>query len=493
VDVERYLDGLAAVLGASETLSESHLRRVYAIFAVLNVPPEPRLRFLKRLSRSSRGKRITLPRWEDDRWRFSFAKDALTLAREGGGQVHERIERLQSALGLTGEELEVLWLWIRWEDRICLQIREGNLRVSFAIDPGGLFAHVATSVPLTALFLTGTRCAFAAAGIPRGPTRLHKNRLLIALTSSTAGVAAARRFTKAAQPGNRRLPAEEPRAEELDRANAQLTKAVDRYLDMVSSDAVMPATERRISLPVRAVLERLHEQDRLLERSERRQEKPEAQERRRARGLVQKLGEFANADINRSGEAAVYWEHELLRLAPNFYPRASLRASLNELRREIDAILRRIALSDSWSGSDAFLKLWSNPGWNPPRRDRSGFDTFAEHDMASDRTGIASTVEPISIHLQWDWSGDEVERQRVPAGPRDSLLLALDDAIALLGRDLRVRLCPVCRLLFVPSKRQLYWPDGCKQKANEFLRDKEQRNRRRRERYGSSPLATRRA
>jgi hypothetical protein len=208
--------------------------------------------------------------------------------------------------------------------------------------------------------------------------------------------------------------------------------------------------------------------------------------------LVRKLVEFANADRTASGEAAVYWEHELLRLAPNFYPRASLRASLDELRREIDAILRRVALSDSWSGSDAFLKLWSNPGWNPPRRDRSGFDTFAERDMANDRTGIASTVEPISTHLQWDWSSDEVERQCVPAGPRDSLLLALDDAIVFLDRDLKVRLCPVCRLLFVPSKRQLYWPDGCKRKANEFLRDKEQRNRRRRERYASPPLLARR-
>ena len=72
--VDRYLNGLGVALSSSESLSEKQLRRVYEIFAVLNVPAEQRVRFLTLVSRPSRIDRIRLPSWDDDCWRVSFAR-----------------------------------------------------------------------------------------------------------------------------------------------------------------------------------------------------------------------------------------------------------------------------------------------------------------------------------------------------------------------------------------------------------------------------------
>jgi hypothetical protein len=483
---DRYLNGLGVALSSSEALSEKQLRRVYEIFAVLNAPAEQRVRFLRLLSRASPTRRITLPRWDDESWRISFAKDALTLARGGGGKPHQRIERLQGGLGLELRELEILWRFVRWDDDLCERIRKGNFRLAPELEPAALLADAATvGVSLPGLFLTSTRAAFAAAGVPRGPARLRPNPLLIALTSSIGGVPAASRFVKTVRTGSQRLPSGEPRAEELNRPVAQVKKAVHRYLTMLESDAVA-VTDTRLPHAVRVLLAELYRQDRLLEGPEARHEDPEKQRERRAQDLVEKLVEFANADLGHSNASAPLWEATLLALIPNFYPQANFRASLQELQREVSRILRQIALADRWANSEAFFRLWSNPSWNPPRKDQSGSEYFAERDLANDRTGIASTGEPISMYFQWSWDATQVERQRVPIGPRDSLLVAFDDAVALLGPALKVRLCPVCRCLFVPSKRQRYWPEACKQRANEFLRDRQERNRLRRERYALS-------
>jgi hypothetical protein len=481
--VDRYLSGLGVALSSSEPLSEKQLRRVYEIFAVLNVSAEQRLWFLRRLSRASPIRRITLSRWDDDNWRISFVKDALTLARGGGGKLHQRIERLQRSLGLEPREFEILWRFVRWDDDLCERIRKGNFRLVPELEPAALLADAATvGVSLPGLFLTSTRAAFAAAGVPRGPARLHPNPLLTGLTASIGGIPAASRFVKVVRVGSQRLPSGEPRAEELDRPVAQVKRAVDRYLHILESDAAT-VTNTRISHPVRALLVELYRQDRLLEGPDARHQDPEKQRRRRARDLVEKLVDFANADLGNPNVSLPLWEATLLALIPNFYPQADFRATLQELQREVSRILRQTALADHWSDSEAFFRLWSNPNWNPPRRDQSGFEFFAERDLANDRTGVASTGEPVSMYLQWSWDTAQVERQRVPIGPRDSLLVAFDDAVALLGSTLKVRLCPVCRRLFVPSKRQLYWPEDCKQRANECLRDHEKRNRRRRERY----------
>jgi hypothetical protein len=484
--VNRYLKGLGVALNSSEALSEKQLRRAYEIFAVLKVPADQRLRFLRLLSRASRARRITLPRWDDDSWRISFAKDALTLARGTGGKLHQRIERLQRNLELDLRELEILWRFVRWDDELCERIREGNFRLASELEPAALLADAATvGVSLPGLFLTSTRAAFAAAGVPRGPARLRPNPLLIGLTASIGGVPAASRFVKTVRAGSQRMISGEPRAKELRRPVAQVKKAVDRYLGMLESDAVT-VTETRFPHSVRALLRELYRQDRVLEGPEARHEDPEKQRRRRAQDLVKKLVEFANADLGNPDGSAPLWEATLLALIPNFYPQADFRASLQELQREVSRILRQVALADRWCNSDAFLRLWSNPSWNPPRKDRLGFEFFAERDLANDRTGIASTGEPVSMYLQWSWDTAQVARQRVPIGPRDSLLVAFDDAVALLDRTLTVRLCPVCRRLFVPRKRQLYWPNHCKQRANEFLRDHETRNRIRRELYAKT-------
>jgi hypothetical protein len=450
---------------------------------VLNVPAEQRLGFLQRLSRASPVRRITLPRWDDDNWRLSFSKDALTLARGGGGKPHQRIERLQRSLRLELRELEILWRFVRWDDDLCERIRKGNYHLAPELEPAALLADAATvGVSLPGLFLTSTRAAFAAAGVPRGPARLRPNPLLIGLTASIGGVPAASRFVKTVRTGSQRLPSGEPRAEELNRPVAQVKKAVQRYLTMLELDALAVSDIRR-PYAVRVLLGELYRQDRLLEGPEARHEDPEKQRERRAQDLVEKLVEFANADLGHSNASAPLWEATLLALIPDFYPQANFRTSLQELQREVSRILRQIALSDSWSSSDAFLRLWSNSKWNPPHKDRFGFDTFAERDLANDRTGIASTGEPVSSYLQWRRNGDQFDRERVPTGPRDSLLFAFDDAVALLGGGLKVRLCPVCRRLFVASKRQRYWPPECKRRANEFLRDQMERNRLRRERY----------
>jgi hypothetical protein len=481
--VERYLNGLGAALSSSEALSEKQLRRVYEIFAVLNVSAEQRLRFLRILSRTSPVRRIKLPRWDDESWRTSFAKDVLTVARGGGGNLHQRIERLQRSLGLDLRELEILWQFVRWDDEVCERIRRGNFRLAPDLEPAALLANAATvGVSLPGLFLTHTRAAFAAAGVPRGPARLRPNPLLIGLTASIGGVPAASRFVKTVRAGSERTLSGEPRAEELNRPVAQVKKAVARYLAMLESDAGI-MTDTRIPRPIMALLGELYRQDRVLEGPEARREDPKEQRRRQAQDLVEKLGEFANADLVSSNGSTRLWEATLLALIPNFYPQADFRASLQELQREVSRIFRQIALADRWCNSAAFFRLWSNPRWNPPRKDRLGFEFFAEKDLANDRTGIASTREPVSMYFQWSWDANQVERQRVPTGPRDSLLVAFDDAVALLGPALKIRLCPVCRQLFMPSKRQLYWPEACKQRANEFLRDREERNRQRRERY----------
>ena len=480
--VDRYLNGLGVALSSSESLSEKQLRRVYEIFAVLNVPAEQRVRFLTLVSRPSRIDRIRLPSWDDDCWRVSFAKDALTLAREGGGKL-KRIERLQRSLALAPRELEILWRFVRWDDDLCEWIRKGNFHLAPELEPAALLADAATvGVSLPGLFLTSTRAAFAAAGVPRGPARLRPNPLLIGLTASIGGVHAASRFVKTVRAGSQGMVTGEPRAEELNRPVEQVRKAVARYLGMLESDATT-VTATRTPHPVTALLGELYRQDRLLERSEARHENPEKQRRRRAQDLVAKLVEFTNADLGNSHGSAPLWEATLLALIPNFYPQADFRSSLQELQREVSRILRQIALADRWGNSEAFFRLWSNPSWNPPRRDRSGFEFFAERDLANDRTGIASTGEPVSMYLQWSWDTAQVERQRVPIGPRDSLFVAFDDAVALLGPVLKVRLCPVCRRLFIPSKRPLYWPENCKRRANEFLRDRQERNQRRKERY----------
>jgi hypothetical protein len=253
---------------------------------------------------------------------------------------------------------------------------------------------------------------------------------------------------------------------------APMRKAVDRYLRMLTFDAKV-AANLPLPAPVTAMLEELYGQDRLPEGVEPRPEKPEQHLRTRAREFVRKLVDFANVDLEDSkGPAQVFVEaQQLSALIPHFFPRDDFRSVLPELQREMRRILRSMALSDRWCDSDAFLRLWSNLTWNPPRRDRSGLEIFAESDLANDRTGVASTGQPISIHLHWSWDGDKIQRLRLPTGWRDSLLLAFDDAVALLGPALRVPLCAVCRRLFVPRKRQLYWPNECKQRANEFLRD----------------------
>jgi len=167
----------------------------------------------------------------------------------------------------------------------------------------------------------------------------------------------------------------EPRAEELNRPVEQVRKAVARYLGMLESDATT-VTATRTPHPVTALLGELYRQDRLLERSEARHENPEKQRRRRAQDLVAKLVEFTNADLGNSHGSAPLWEATLLALIPNFYPQADFRSSLQELQREVSRILRQIALADRWGNSEAFFRLWSNPSWNPPRRDRSGFEFF---------------------------------------------------------------------------------------------------------------------
>jgi hypothetical protein len=265
-----------------------------------------------------------------------------------------------------------------------------------------------------------------------------------------------------------------------------MQKAVDRYLRMLTFDARV-AVSLRLPAAVTAMLEELYGQDRLLEGVEPQPEKPEQQRRTRAREFVRKLVDFANVDLEASkGTAPIFGEvQQLSALIPHFFARDDFRSALPELQREVRRILRSMALSDSGCDSGAFSRLWSNPTWNPRPKNQSGLEIFTESDLANDRTGVASTAQPISIHLQWSWDGDKIERLCLPTGWRDSLLVAFDDAVALLGPALRVRLCAVCRRLFVPRKRQLYWPTECKQRANEFLRDHETRNRIRRDRYAT--------
>ena len=59
---ERYLNGLAAVLSVSGVLTEGQLRRVYEVFAVLNVPRALRVQFLRQLSQPPRARRMTSSR-----------------------------------------------------------------------------------------------------------------------------------------------------------------------------------------------------------------------------------------------------------------------------------------------------------------------------------------------------------------------------------------------------------------------------------------------
>ncbi len=502
----RYFDGLVEILREESEQSLEQLGILYRVFAITSSDAEVRQRALTTISLQRRSRRqARIPSFASRILQLSFAKDALTVARESRtAEKHRRVERLERRLRLSPEELSLLWKWIRWEDTILKTIKH-DLRVSLRRIPYKLFRQAEeTGFPVLAFYLSGTRVGLAAVGIPRGPAAERQNPMLVALGASAAAAWATLSVLPVSEV--RDLPAQilsEGIVQDVRLFGASVKEMValrERYLCYLAEDnkvliqqSSVPASPPRKRGSVDdqrstaySPLSALWNRDRSLAGAKPLDTGTVKRPTARVNVVVRTLVDLANEQLvpnNPGGESPAAqptdevrqaWHERLCELSPYAREIRYGSYSLRDLQREIRDILTNLAAKDSWASSKEYAALATVQKWREP-----GLEPFA---IGSSGVGIL----PLSGSLHWEWDSNGVfEESFAPWDPRSCVVLALREALGSSDDNARILKCPVCGKFFVPNRRQRYCVQNgrCKSKATEFLRDREKHKKQRRDRY----------
>ena len=193
---EEYLRLLLPIFRIGEKVSQNGLRRLYQIFATMELGQIGRQRFLNAFFLESIPELHKFESSFDKRTSISLAKDALALAEATPvRETRHQASRLVEHLGITSAQIQFLHQWINWENKILLKIGRGDTVVQEEELPTELFKRAAAiGVPLGALYFSGSVIGFSAVGITSGLAMIGRmavgKTLLIGLglNPMTAGI-----------------------------------------------------------------------------------------------------------------------------------------------------------------------------------------------------------------------------------------------------------------------------------------------------------------
>jgi hypothetical protein len=414
---------------------------------------------------------------------LSFAKDALTVAKDGRDEGrHRRVESVETSLKLEVRHAEILWKWVQWEERILKAIAAGDRVIRRGHSPIPILMEASmVGLQPAAFYFTTTRVAFAAVGVPRAKGPAWVNRYLIAFgTSRGAAEIAATCLGRTA----RRLSPEElyRYAEEhyasVKESVAKMTTVRDRYLHYVSED--LGTLQRRLRSERRAKKEELAKLVELLA-AVAEQDRPfvgqsgggaivESRPSSEPR-VLSTLIAFANQNLTNPTEAETgAWTERLLAVSPYSSSRSGLDSSLRDLQKDIREVLMALAAADRWARTKEYAQLVYTNKW--PRN--PGLELF---NVVPD-DGVITL--PFSVSLELVRVGNRVGERLVPGSDcRSCLLIALRDELKSLGDAFRLRRCPICGAFFIPIRRRRFCASTCKIRAYELRRKRTGRNNKR--------------
>ena len=189
---DQYLDALLALLVPFDASHTEQLSRVYQILAVMNLPSPRRRNFLDRLFSTQERPEAAELSQDDEVFRFSLAKDLLSLGGTATSDTEGRIQGLLARLNLSTEQVDALNNFTNWENRMMRKIGREDLTVGSEDLPAEAMKKAgAVGIPLTALYFSGSVVGFSAAGLTSGLATLGGAAGLTALglNPMTAGIA----------------------------------------------------------------------------------------------------------------------------------------------------------------------------------------------------------------------------------------------------------------------------------------------------------------
>lgn len=193
-----YLETLLPIIMADKEVSVKELRRIYQLFAIMDLSSEDRMKvlselFFEKLPLSDKFS-VNSDLVADENLKISLAKDAMVIDEiEKDKETSRIVNHLVQVLGISQKKIEFLKDWVAWENKIMEKIGRGDLKISRDDMPSELISRAAAlGIPLAALYFSGSVIGFSAAGITSGLAAIGLKSGIVALgfNPMTAGIVA---------------------------------------------------------------------------------------------------------------------------------------------------------------------------------------------------------------------------------------------------------------------------------------------------------------
>ena len=193
-----YLRTLIPIIIADKKVSVKELRRIYQLFAIMDLRSEDRMNVLSELffEKLPLSHKISVnpDLVADENLKISLAKDAMLIKEvEKNNETSRIVNYLLQILGITQKHIAFLEKWVAWENKIMDKIGRGDLKISRKEMPSELISRAAAvGIPLAALYFSGSVIGFSATGITSGLAVIGVKTGIVALglNPMTAGIAA---------------------------------------------------------------------------------------------------------------------------------------------------------------------------------------------------------------------------------------------------------------------------------------------------------------
>jgi hypothetical protein len=454
-DRDRYLAGLAAMLAAEPAVTQDQLRRLYQVMTVLTVGRSKRIDTIKGVFGQRRKRLSKVPKFRDPIVANSMAKDMLTLAvvgvREGRAA---RFKHTQGILPWPKKRTLSLLAWVGWEHRTIRRVVRGRLPLENPLRVVDLINNCSSNdVEPRALYLTGTRVAFAAVGVPRSGAAAHPNPLMAAAGLEYETAKELFHFLKE---GHRTANQAAPNPADWV-THARELRA--RYLEALAEDEAALRRESAGRRPhLHAAVATLLDDDR--EPTYRRQPVPKTKTwQTRLREKTDQIVIFANEKLReispeRRADLEAMLRENLIFAVPGD-------DRLEHLQDEVRQILDEICAADPFARSELYRALEMEAFGRGGRVVRSGPLYDVER---------AVVLNPVRFSFAWGFGRDGWQEETIPYDLRSALFVELGRVLTRRASHVRVRKCPMCGTYLVATKRQRFCPGPCKADADVIRR-----------------------